>query len=801
VELESYDLNLDVDFAKAKVKGVVTLRLKGAENPLLLDAVDMRIEAVRVNGEPWRSRFDAEAGRLRIPKVPRRESTVEIHYSKEVPEGTIFGLYKSRYNGGYMLVTDLEPAEARTVFPCKDDPSYKAVFHLTVVTDGDLKVIYNTTARSVQSTANGRAEHVFNPSPRMSTYLFFLGIGKFEESKVFSGKTAIISASRPGTSEDSAFVLNVARRVLKEYERYFGIPYPLPKLHLVGLPEFHTGAMENWGAISSREALLILEKGASLYDVRRGAYVMTHEIAHMWFGDLVTMNWWDDLWLNESFAAFMEHKMVGRLFPKWDVWRDFLLSECFSSMNFDALSSTHPIQVKVRTVNEVQQIFDAISYGKGASVLRMIEAYVGEAAFRRGVSSYLRKFRYSNARGEDLWKSIARASGKPVTRVMREWITKRGFPYIKVSAGKGGIRLSQNRFLLNGKESPGTWPIPLTIEAAGRVTPMLLDRPALTLRQKNARDLLVNPRRTGYYSVLYDEETYGEIAGRFRKLHPHDKAGIISDLWLFLQAGIVKPETYFKFLSLCSSFGEAVLIETATPQLVNLRAIADEAAVVQRAYGDYYLRVAERVRLTPRQGEDPNLGTARELLMTSLVQVNAEYARRLAPRFAEYDSVEPDLKEAVATAYCMVNGASAYEPILERLKKSSEVDRAKLYVALTASPDPSVVERSLELSIGGEVSRSDSGYTIVNAANNPSARQVTWDWITRRYETVKEIYGGAQQFYRYLDRAVPRCGIGREAEVKAFFTGQRFEEGKLTYARTLERLDVNSRLRATLLSA
>jgi tricorn protease interacting factor F2/3 len=469
-------------------------------------------------------------------------------------------------------------------------------------------------------------------------------------------------------------------------------------------------------------------------------------------------------------------------------------------MSADSLSTTHPIQVKVDTVNEIQQVFDAISYGKGASILRMVETYIGEAAFRRGVSAYLRKFRYSNARGEDLWKSMANASGKPVGRVMGAWITQRGFPVVKVSAEGNDTRLSQSRFLVNGKESKASWPIPLTYVTHGKSRSLLFDRPTMTLKGVNAGALQLNLGRRGFYAVLYDEETYNVLARRFHSFHPHDKAGMMTDLWLFMQAGKVKPETYFRFLSLCGRFTQALVIDTVTSQLLTLRAIADEAPAVKSAYENFYFPVAAAIGLEPRPGEDPNLGTAREGLMAQVVQVNADFARRLSERFSDFDNVEPDLKQAVATSYAVVNGGSAYGPMVARIKTASEVDRRKLYAALTASPDPSVVEKTLDLSIGGEVSRSDSGYTITGAANNPNARQVTWNWLSRRYDEVKATYGGAQQFYLYLDRAIPRCAIGRTDEVKAFLSGRRFEEGKLTFRRTFERLEVYSRLRETLLA-
>ena len=358
MEIESYDLNLDIDFKEAVVSGVVRVTVKESGMPLLLNAKDMEIESVKVDDTQSPFKFDKRAGILAIGKVPAHRFVVEIEYRKEVSDKVIFGLYKSRYGSEYLLVTDLEPAEARTVFPCKDEPSYKAVFNLEVVTDKGLSVISNSTTRSTKLTPDGRVRHIFKPTPRMSTYLFFLGIGKFEESRRRRNGIEVIAAARSGLVHKSKFILEVASEVLKEYTRYFEISYPLEKLHLIALPEYHTGAMENWGAITSREPYVLVDDDSGVFSRRHAALVMTHEIAHQWFGDLVTMKWWNDIWLNESFATFMEHKVLSRLHPEWDVWTDFLRFETFRSMNQDALGTTHPIEVKVNTPDEIGQVFD-----------------------------------------------------------------------------------------------------------------------------------------------------------------------------------------------------------------------------------------------------------------------------------------------------------------------------------------------------------------------------------------------------------------------------------------------------------
>ena len=802
LEIASYELDLDVDFKRSTVNGIVSVKVRGTEGALSLDAVDMKIDSVRINGRDSRFKFDNEEGRLRIPGVPSKESTVTITYTKQVADDVIVGLYKSRYGKDHMLVTDLEPAKARTVFPCKDEPLYKAVFKLTVTTDRGISVISNTLSRSEEVTKDGRMKFEFDPTPRMSTYLFFLGVGSFEERSIASGKTRLIIASRPGQSDRGKFILETSAAVLKGYEKYFRIAYPLKKLHLVALPEYHTGAMENWGAITSRESFVLLGQNSSAADQRTGASVMAHEIAHQWFGDLVTMKWWDDLWLNESFASFMDPMMIEKLHPEWDPWRDFLRFEAFRSLNADALSTTHPIQAKVKSVEEVEGIVDDITYGKGAAVLRMLESYVGKEAFRRGVSAYLRRFEYSNARGEDFWEALGKESGLPVSRIARVWITKAGFPVVGVTTSKGKVTFSQSRFQLNGEETDGSWPVPLNLQVDGKSRTILLDGKSMSVSARKPSEVVVNHRRTGFYSVHYDKGSYDRIARRFAKLHSHDRAGIVNDLYLFLQAGKVEPELYFRFVSLAARLADLLVTEIVTDHLANLRAIADEAGIVRESYTEFYPAQIERIGLFRKKGEDDSVSTVRETLAAQLARTNMDYARKLARRFDGYQEVEPDLRAAVAVSYAVTRGEAAFDPLLRLVKEASnELERAKVYPALTSFEDPSLVEKTLELGISGEVSRSDSGFTILGAASNPKARATLWRWLVKRYDRVHDIYGGSFQFYGYLNRAIPRCGIGHESEVRRFISGKRFEEAESTFRRTFELLDINSGLRERLLAS
>ena len=801
LNIETYDLTLNVDFDKAVVNGSVDIDVEGAEDPLSLDAVDMRIERVLVNGAGTKFRYDKRKGKLAIRGVPGKRAEVQVDFVKHVSDGAIVGLYKSKYGKNYLLATDFEPARARTAFPCKDEPSYKAVFRLRVITRKGLSVISNTRVASTREEPGGRTRFVFEPTPRMSTYLFFLGVGGYEESSKKSGNVTVVAATRPGQSKSARFALDISSSVLEEYGRYFAIPYPLPKLHLIALPEYRAGAMENWGAITFREALLLADSGSSTSDLRGVAHVSAHEIAHQWFGDLVTMKWWDDLWLNESFASFMDNKVLERLHPEWDNWGDFLRYNTFRALNSDALSGTHPIQGKVKKVEEIEGIFDDISYGKGASVLRMIESYIGESQFRKGVSAYLRRFAYSNAEGKDLWESLGKASGLPVSRVAGAWIQKAGFPIVRVTTSKGRIRFSQRRFSFGGKEPGSTWPIPLTLLVEGKRRALLLDRPSSSIKSASRRGLIVNPGRTGFYSVLYDMNAYDGIAEGFARLHPHDRAGTMNDLYLFMRAGMVEPNLYFRFVSVCGGVSDSMTAGSVVDQLINLRAIADEAAAVRKGYSQFYESQIKKLGLHARKGEDETIAEVRELVSTQLARTSLDFARRLSPHFENYEAVDPDLKSAVAVAYVMAGGDSAFDALVKLVRtEKREAERVRYYRALASPPDARLVERCLDLSASGAVSRSDSVYAVSLASANPRARAALWEWLERHYDLLRDTYG-LGTLLGAVNSAVPRCGVGREQEVRKFFSGGRYKEGESTVKRTFELLEVNSRLREKLMAA
>ena len=444
-----------------------------------MDAAELRVSSVRAEdgggvAVPARARLDAgqEALVVSLGRAVRGRLTVEVEYEGELND-RMLGFYLSRYKEGgrerRLATTQFEAADARRAFPCFDEPAAKATFDISIVARGDHTAISNMPVASKKRLggrgSEARTLYAFETTPVMPTYLVYMGVGEFE----FVGGTtgdgvAVRVAATRGNAKKGRYALGLAKELLGLYGRYFGSPYPLPKLDLIAVPDFAAGAMENWGAITFREAVLLYDpKTSSTRTKQFIAEVVSHEIAHQWFGNLVTMKWWNDLWLNESFATFMATKFVHMLHPEWDMWDQFAGDAVATAMSLDALRSTHPIDVVVSSPSEIREIFDAISYDKGGSILLMLEDYVGEAAFRRGLRRYLKDHAYGNAAGSDLWDAIGAASGLPVKRLVQAWIGRGGFPMVEASRrgpggrrlGGGRLRLGQERFAYEPRRGGG----------------------------------------------------------------------------------------------------------------------------------------------------------------------------------------------------------------------------------------------------------------------------------------------------------------------------------------------------------
>jgi tricorn protease interacting factor F2/3 len=803
--IESYDLVLDVGFREGLIHGTATIHLLDSEDPFELDAQEMSIESVQVDGKP--APFELGDRVVRVSLLSGHgDHTITLRYQKEASDNQSKGVYKSRYGSEYFIATDFEPDRAKYFFPCKDDPTWKAVFNLQVVTEAGLQVISNSpVARVEDAGGDGRKRFVFEPTPRMSTYLFFVGIGKFSETSLPShsrNAARVILAGRPESAQRSAFILETAAAALAESERYFGFPYPLKKLHLIALPEYG-GAMENWGAITSYEGGLLVGDDASALDRRRAAITTTHEIQHQWFGDLVTMKWWDDIWLNEGFATFMSYKMVDRIHPEWGCWGDFLNILGFESMKVDQLHATHPIRAKVSKPAEINEIFDFISYGKGASILRMIEAFLGEDAFGQGISNYIRKFAYSNAAGEDLWGELGKASSQPVASIMGTWIRKSGFPLVSVSREGSNLRFEQRRFLLGGEESEEDrqpWPVPVTMQVDGKLTRFLFTERSQTFKAGHEpSQLKVNSGQTGYYCVKYADEFYEHLAASFPRLSGLDKAGVVNDLFQLLKAGEVEPGVYYRFVGLCGDVDDYTTVYQAFRQLRILSRIGDGSRGVSEATLSFLRTQMARIGLSSKPGESENTGIIRGFVANLLARLDEKFANDLAGKFSNYQAVDPNLKPAVAVAFARTTGEKAYGRLEQMIEGSeNESDREKLYQGLTAFDDPQTVRKAMDFGASGKVSRSDTYWTLLYSSWNPKARRAAWDWIKSNYDRMPELIGGPTYVLTLLQETVPLIAVEDEADARSFFSREGVSKGGIRDSQILELLSVYSRLRKRL---
>jgi tricorn protease interacting factor F2/3 len=776
LNVESYDIFLDVDFSNLRFDGRVKIKVE-SENDVKLNTVDLEISQVRADGSPVKHSISGED---LTAKTGKFDGTLIIDY-RGIISDKLVGLYKAAYDGGYVASTQFEAVSARRMLPCVDHPAYKAEFKLTVKTDKNLDVISNTLVAS--SRVEGSKKTVeFQKTPLMSTYLLYLGVGKFEEVKEKYDGVEYAVATIPGKTSGARFPLDVAKGSVQFFDKYFGIKYVLPKLHLIAVPEFAAGAMENWGAITFREIALLVDKDSSVRIKKQVAEVIAHEVSHQWFGNLVTMKWWDDLWLNESFATFMAAKAEHSMFPSWKTWEEFVRLDTAGAMIRDSILSTHPIEVKVNSPSEIEEVFDDISYGKGASVIRMLEAFTGEENFMKGVRAYLQKYKYSNASGVDLWTQIEEASKSQVKRIMSEWIKKPGYPVLTVSLKGGKLSLRQERFLYSGTAEKTTWPVPITMKLNGTTKRLLMDKEEELIDTPGGVDSIkLNVDQAGFYRVHYD----GIYESVWRtELSALDRYGIISDAYAFAIQGRITFDEYLGLVERFTNEQDYLPAYEVSDQLGSLYALAPRSITdSSRKFHRAQLKILANKT-------DENSVLLRGVIAARLAFVDDDYAKETTSKFKDYDKVEPDMKGAVVTAFARSTGD--FDTLLRNYKsRSSEEEKARFLSGLTSYKDPSLVSRALSLAISGEIKKQHVLNLLGGANRNPDARDVTWEWLSKNIDWLRKVYEGVGTVSRYLTIAIPCFGIGRGEELKRFFATHKIPEAGRGIEAGIEKLKIN----------
>ncbi len=798
-----YRLRLDVDFHHLRWKGTVEFDLAAPSGSIRLDTERLRVTAVRDGGRPVPFTPGPEGRGVSIPRAPGSPASLAVDFEGEVDSDALFGFYRSRAGSGYILSTHCEPTGARRVFPCVDRPDRKARITLTVRAPPDLEVISNSEPESVRSV-DGAREWAFGATPPMPTYLFYLGIGKFDRVEDRSGRVAVRVLTPPGRAEAGRFALEAAVAVLRACEEYYGVPYPLPKLDLIAVEEHAFGAMENWGAISFQETRLLFDAASSSFSARDVFETVAHEIAHQWFGNLVTMDWWDDIWLNESFAALMETVITARIRSAIEPWDDFFLRRAgmAEALNGDSLRSTHPVRVPVERPEEMSQIFDEISYGKGSSVLAMLNRYLGEEKFRAGVTDYLRRFAYGNARTEDLWDALGRSSGEPVAAIAGPWIGRAGLPVVSARIGPGGLELEQRQFRYLGSADAEPWPISMVFDVDGRPQTLRWDTRTHGVPVPPSATVHLNPGGVGFYRVRYDPTLSERLLRALPSRPAADRWVVLSDLAAFLLAGEVDWPTFERFARTLATANDRLVLEPLGAFLTNLALHFPRAAPVQALARSFLADALARIGLDRRPDEPPVRGVLRDRLSFARVRIDAAFAAELSGRFAGWDQLDPDLRPAVAVARARHGGAAGYRDLRAAFEAATvDAESARLARGLSWSSEPELVRDALELAISGRLSRSHLFAVVGQASLNPAARAATWTWLTGRLDRLDELFRGSGYLALVLELALPALGIDRPDEVRAFFATHVYPEGTRGVEKGLEWLEILERLRPRLTGA
>ena len=671
------------------------------------------------------------------------EHSIHIDYRGKINE-TATGMFVSRFEDGgsprTMILSQFEPGYARQIAPMWDEPAHKAVFEITLIVPEGQDTVSNMPVADTSPATNGRKAVRFQPTPVMSTYLLFTGVGDMDRITAMSAGVEIASVTRSGAGEQGRYALETLGRILPFYTDYFGTAYPLPKLDQIAAPGSGTfGAMENWGAILYFEPFLLIDPAVTTEAQRQGVFgVVSHEVAHQWFGNIVTMAWWDDLWLNEGFASWMATKAKDSFNPDWDVWLQAVGRVEGAAMEPDALSSTHPIIQPIRNAQSAS--FDGITYMKGQAVIRMLETYIGADAFRDGVRAYVARHAYGNTVTDDLWRALEASSGTPVTAIARDFTTMPGIPLITVDsvrcdAGVSVVSLSQGRFGADeASKAVQIWRVPVQVQTVGSdiVTKALVQGGRGEIRTPGCGPVKVNAGHSGYFRTLYSQEDFGQLEAAFGRLAPMDQLGLLFDASALGSAGYSPISNYLGLAASVSPTADPVIISQV------VEALSTMAAAFQDQPGEEGFRAYGRARLRPmlahigweaKPDEPANAAILRGRLIEVLSQLQdpatlAEARRRYAGSDTDTSLLPPGIRQSVLSVVGRHADAEAWEGLLARMERAETPAERTLYLeALANVENPLLGQRILDLAFSPSFPAQDALEVMRFASRRPDQ---TW---------------------------------------------------------------------------
>ena len=805
-----YQITLQPDMENFTFDGleIIDIDVKEATSHIILNAADLRVpSAMLIKNGKW-----IRAASISLDSDTQ---TVALEFSEPVQPGPaqldlrfvgelndkLHGFYRSQYVNpegevSYLATTQFEATDARRAFPCWDEPACKATFQLTLNIPTSMVAVSNTPIIEQAGLDSGFKSIMFGRTPVMSTYLmaFIVGDLSYIQQEAVNNTTVGVWTTR-GKEEQGRFALETSARMLSFFNEYFGIPYPLEKLDHIAIPDFAAGAMENWGCITYRETALLVDPANSSAGTRqRVAEVVAHEMAHMWFGDLVTMEWWDDLWLNESFASWMGTKAVDWAFPEWEMWTQFVNMDTNRALSLDGLKNSHPIEQEVKDPAEISQLFDAISYSKGASVIRMLEQFLTPAVFQQGLHQYLDANQYANARTEHLWAALEDASKLPVTAIMNTWTGQMGYPVLRVETRESDdqlqLALSQERFVydnLMGDSEPEdlVWQVPVGVTQSGNegATSLVMDAPQAQIQLPKPSTgnswFKVNPSQTGFFRVNYSEVDWQRLIPAISALTlpATDRLGIQNDAYALSKAGLL-PVT--QFLSIAAAYENETDASVWSDLASNLRDIefllSDEPCHENfRAFArNLFGPAARRIGWDAQKGE----GHLDSLLRSTVLGQAGGYGdeavlNEARSRFQAYlrdpASLHPDLRGVVCSLAAQAGDQETYNQV-------------------------ELLQETLRRTLTDDVRSQDTISVVTAVGGNLKGRHAAWRFVQDNWAEFDRRYGDGGFG---IMRLVSVCGNFVDAakieEVETFFAEHPAPAAERTIRQALERIRLNSR--------
>lgn len=766
-----YDVFIDINREKKTITGNTTITGNASDRQISVNQKFLTISAIQIAGEnvPFTVNNDDETVNITVPETG--EVTLTINYSAPLTD-TMMGIYPSYYKVDgekkQIIGTQFETTFARQAFPCVDEPEAKATFSLAIKFDehpGET-IIANMPEDHVSAGV-----HYFQQTVRMSTYLVAFAFGELQSKKTTteSGVEVGVFATKAHQPKELDFALGIAKQAIEFYEKFYQTPYPLPHSWQLALPDFSAGAMENWGLVTYREAYLLLDPDNTSLDMKRlVATVITHELAHQWFGDLVTMKWWDDLWLNESFANMMEYVAVDAIHPEWKIWELFQTSEAPMALQRDATDGVQPVHVQVNNPAEIDALFDgAIVYAKGARMLVMVRALIGDDALHEGLKNYFEAHKYHNATGADLWDALGKAANLDIGAIMKSWLEQPGYPVAEAKVVNGQLQLSQQQFFIgDGHDTGRLWQIPLN--ANYKEAPQIMKEKAISLgnyqelRQQNGKLFRLNVGNNSHFIVKYDQTLMNDLLDHLDELNAIDQRQLLQDFRLLADG---QQLSYADIIPLLPQFADSrsEIVNTALYAIVNkLKQFVTPDSAEEKALKKFVNQLSakqvSRLGWEPRAGESNDDQLTRPIVLgAALYAENSEAIKAAHEIFTNnhqrLEKLSADIRLLVLRNEVKHYGSKdLFNELLEDYRETTDASyKGDLNSAITSTPDNSLITELIsEFENADTIKPQDLRGWYRNVLANNAGQQAAWDWIRNDWDWLEKTVGGDMEFATYI---------------------------------------------------